>query len=72
MEQYLILEEGDIVTCIDKYNGVTCTFEKGKFNETQKFDISNEAELLTAGASGMAHIINAIAIYIMEEYPEYL
>lgn len=72
MEQYLIFEEQGKVTCIDKLNGVTCTFEQYKFNETQKWDISNERELLTEGASGVAHICNAMAEWLMAEHPEYI
>lgn len=74
MEQYELTQNtAEICECIDKANGIIVTWQRKRFNDTQNFTILNENELVaTEGASRIAHLLNAIAQYLIENHPELL
>lgn len=74
MEQYELTQNtADMCECIDKVNSITVTWRPKRFNDTQNFTILNENELVaTEGASRIAHMLNAIAQYLIENHPELL
>ncbi len=73
-EQYIFDDLGNgTCRCIDTYNGISITWPKGDFNDGQMIDIVNADELArTENAARIAHLINAIAQYLIDEHPETL
>lgn len=74
MEQYELTKNTvELCECIDKANGIIVTWQPKRFNNTQRFTIVNERELVqTEGASRIAHLINGISQFLIENYNELL
>lgn len=57
MERYKLTTEGEACYCVDRVTGLTCSFERGKFNSTQHFDASGVfADIKSGGAGVLARI----------------
>lgn len=67
MEKYILSRTGapHQWQCVDTDNGLTCTFEQGKFNETQRFSFSSASEIATnENADKIAKIVNDMNVYL--------
>lgn len=67
MERYIIrkLSTPDVWECTDTANGLICTFEQSKFNETQKFIFSSAQDIAACEvAEKIAKIANDMASWL--------